>query len=201
MDRSPVAVTRPLCRCRVVRAGRLDRGPAALDLSEQNRCATNGDGIARPKRPAPQLRHRALEMSIMLTRLLRATLPAVLAGTFGLQPAHADIYTWVDASGGVNVSNLAPPDGVRITNVIVASPPKTTTHDDDREAARDAEVQALTKRVRQLEGDVESQGSGSNYWYYCRDPAGYYPDAQTCPSGWLQVVPNRTADPTPGAGQ
>jgi hypothetical protein len=140
-------------------------------------------------------------MSIMLTRLLRATLPAVLAGTFGLQPAHADIYTWVDASGGVNVSNLAPPDGVRITNVIVASPPKTTTHDDDREAARDAEVQALTKRVRQLEGDVESQGSGSNYWYYCRDPAGYYPDAQTCPSGWLQVVPNRTADPTPGAGQ
>ena len=25
---------------------------------------------------------------------------------------------------------------------------------------------------------------------YCRAPAGYYPDVQTCPSGWLQVVPN-----------
>ena len=137
----------------------------------------------------------------MLTRLLRATLPAVLVGTFGMQPAHADLYTWVDASGGVNVSNLAPPEGVRITRVIVASAPKTTPRDDGRDAARDAEVQALTKRVRQLEDEVKSQGSDSNYWYYCRDPAGYYPDAQTCPSGWLQVVPNRTADPTPGVGQ
>ena len=30
----------------------------------------------------------------------------------------------------------------------------------------------------------------SSYQWYCRDPAGYYPDVQTCPSGWLQVVPN-----------
>ena len=137
----------------------------------------------------------------MLTRLLRATLPAVLAGTVGLQPAHADIYTWVDASGGINLSNLAPPEGVRITNVIVASAPKTTTRDDARDAARDAEVQVLTRRVRQLEDEVKSQGSSSNYWYYCPDPAGYYPDTQTCPGGWLEVVPNRTADPTPVAGQ
>jgi hypothetical protein len=35
----------------------------------------------------------------------------------------------------------------------------------------------------------ELQDSGSNYWY-CPNPAGYYPDVQTCPSGWLQVVPN-----------
>ena len=138
----------------------------------------------------------------MLTRFLRATLPAVLAGTFGLQPAHADLYTWVDASGGVNVSNLAPPKGVRITNVISASASKATTRDDDgREGARDAEVQALTKRVRQLEDEVKSQGSGSNYWYYCREPAGYYPDVLTCPSAWLQVVPNLPAELTLGAGQ
>src|SRR3979409_137645 len=124
-------------------------------------------------------------MSMTRTCLLRAALPVVLAGTFGLQPAHADLYTWVDASGGVNVSNLAPPEGVRITNVILASAAKTTRRDDDaREAARDAEVQALTKRVRQLEDEVKSQRSGSNYWYYCRNPAGYYPEAQTCPSGW-----------------
>ena len=138
----------------------------------------------------------------MLTRRLQATLAVVVAWTFGLQPAHADLYTWVDASGDVNVSNLAPPKGVRITNVISASASKATTRDDDgREGARDAEVQALTKRVRQLEDEVKSQGSGSNYWYYCRDPAGFYPDTQTCPSGWLQVLPNRTADATPGAGQ
>src|SRR3984893_1678700 len=137
----------------------------------------------------------------MLTRILRVTLPVVLASTFGLQPAYADVYTWVDASGGVNVSNLAPPEGVRITHVIPASPPKTTTRDDAREAVREAEVQALTKRVRQLEDQVGSQGSGSNYRYYCGDTGGYYPDVQTCASEWLQVVPNQTADSTPGAGQ
>jgi len=38
--------------------------------------------------------------------------------------------------------------------------------------------------------DVEPQDSGLNYWYYCPNPAGYYPDVQTCPTGWLQVVPN-----------
>jgi len=27
------------------------------------------------------------------------------------------------------------------------------------------------------------------YWYYCPDSKTYYPYAQTCPSGWLQVVP------------
>ena len=32
-------------------------------------------------------------------------------------------------------------------------------------------------------------GSGSSYWY-CGDPAGYYPDVQTCPNGWVQVVPS-----------
>ena len=137
----------------------------------------------------------------MLTRLLRTTLPAVLAAAFGLQPAHADIYTWVDASGGVNVSNLAPPEGVRITNVIRATPKTTARDDGAAEATRGAGVQALTKRVRRLEDEVASQGSGSNYWYYCSNPAGYYPDVQTCPSEWLQVVPNQTADSSPGAGQ
>jgi hypothetical protein len=166
------------CRCRAARS---------------NRPLTIAD-VVQPK----QANHR----STMLTRFLRATLPVVVAGTLGLQPAYADLYTWVDASGGVNVSNLAPPEGARITNVILASAPKPPTRDDEaREVARDAEVQTLTRRVRQLEDEVKSQGSGSNYWYYCRDPAGYYPDAQTCPSGWLQVVPNPTADPIAGAGQ
>ena len=31
--------------------------------------------------------------------------------------------------------------------------------------------------------------SSSIYWY-CGDPAGYYPDVQVCASGWMQVVPN-----------
>ena len=48
---------------------------------------------------------------MMLTRFLNAGLPAVLAWTLALQPAHADIYTWVDASGTINMSNLQPPSG------------------------------------------------------------------------------------------
>jgi hypothetical protein len=88
---------------------------------------------------------------LMGTRLLRASLPAILAATFGLQPAHADIYTWVDASGSINVSNLAPPDGVRVASVVHESAPAIAAR---AEAARQAEVQAVAERVRQLE-DLE----------------------------------------------
>jgi hypothetical protein len=28
-----------------------------------------------------------------------------------------------------------------------------------------------------------------DYWYYCAQSATYYPYAQTCPAGWMQVVP------------
>ena len=91
----------------------------------------------------------------MLTPLLRAALPAVLSGTLGLQPAYADIFTWLDASGVVNVSNLAPPENVRVTKVIHASAPKTTAPADAvRDPARDSEVQALTECVRELEDQV-----------------------------------------------
>jgi hypothetical protein len=30
----------------------------------------------------------------------------------------------------------------------------------------------------------------SEYWYYCPDNRAYFPYAQQCPSGWLQVVPS-----------
>ena len=88
--------------------------------------------------------------------LLRAALPAVLAGMVGLPPAHADIFTWVDASGRVNISNLDPPEGARVTNVLHMSAPNATVPDDAaREALRRAEVQALAERVRQLQDEVE----------------------------------------------
>ncbi|MDD2541681.1 MAG: hypothetical protein PHH28_11650 [Desulfuromonadaceae bacterium] len=28
------------------------------------------------------------------------------------------------------------------------------------------------------------------YWYYCRDPEGYYPYIKRCPKGWMRVVPS-----------
>lgn len=81
---------------------------------------------------------------MMLTHALRVALAVALAFTFGLRSAHADIYTWVDETGVINVSNLAPPDGVRVINVMRASPPSA--------AAR--QTQALTDRVQQLEDEV-----------------------------------------------
>jgi hypothetical protein len=27
------------------------------------------------------------------------------------------------------------------------------------------------------------------YWYYCKDPEGYYPNIKSCPKGWMKVVP------------
>jgi len=29
----------------------------------------------------------------------------------------------------------------------------------------------------------------SGYWYYCRNPDGYYPYIKECPGGWQQVEP------------
>lgn len=30
----------------------------------------------------------------------------------------------------------------------------------------------------------------TNYWYYCQDPEGFYPDVEECPDGWQRVAPN-----------
>lgn len=30
----------------------------------------------------------------------------------------------------------------------------------------------------------------TGYWYYCRNPQGYYPYVERCPSGWMKVVPD-----------
>ena len=34
----------------------------------------------------------------------------------------------------------------------------------------------------------------TNYWYYCQDPEGYYPDINECPDGWQQVAPQPDED-------
>ena len=72
-------------------------------------------------------------------------------------PARADIYTWTDANGVVNVSNIAPPPNTRVSNVTVehAVPPSPPS-DGAREAARQAEFMAMADRIRQLENDAQS---------------------------------------------
>jgi hypothetical protein len=34
-----------------------------------------------------------------------------------------------------------------------------------------------------------SETEQPSYWYYCRDPEGYYPYVTRCPSGWAKVAP------------
>jgi hypothetical protein len=93
-------------------------------------------------------------MSTMPTRVLQAWLLVVLAGTAAVQLAHADIYTWVDGSGTINVSNLPPPEGVSVTKVTHESP-SAPRDEVARAAAHQAEVQALEDRVGQLENEVQ----------------------------------------------
>jgi hypothetical protein len=92
----------------------------------------------------------------MPRHLPRVLMPLVLACTLGATFAHAAIYTWVDASGTVNISNLPPPEGARVISVVQESPPRIAPPADAAsEAARQLEVQALSERVRQLEYEAE----------------------------------------------
>jgi hypothetical protein len=37
----------------------------------------------------------------------------------------------------------------------------------------------------------ESRQEEPGYWYFCKDPEGYYPYVKKCPKGWLRVVPSQ----------
>src|SRR6476646_8224997 len=95
-------------------------------------------------------------MTAMRSVLFQSALPVICACALLPQLARADIYTWKDASGRINVSNLAPPEGARVTNVVRERAPAASSPRSDaiRSAARDAEVQALEERVRQLQDEV-----------------------------------------------
>jgi hypothetical protein len=100
----------------------------------------------------------------LLRRALPTPLLTLLAFACALPPAHADIYTWTDDKGRVNISNLEPPDGARVTNVMRENKAMTAANEAAREAARErerealkeAEVRALAERVRQLQAEVEN---------------------------------------------
>jgi len=86
------------------------------------------------------------------------SLPIVLVALFGLAlnipVARADIYTWTDANGRVNISNLTPPDGVQVTSV-VRETPKPIMPMQLAAPPPQQDVQVLSDRVRQLELEVE----------------------------------------------
>src|SRR5262244_398026 len=73
----------------------------------------------RPTMPAMGCAHHRL--ATLHSFVSRLVLPIAVAATLGPAYAYADIYTWVDASGALNVSNLTPPDGARVLKVIHTS--------------------------------------------------------------------------------
>jgi hypothetical protein len=98
-------------------------------------------------------------MRVSEQAMLKVTGPAsivVTAVLLAAPPARADVYTWVDASGNVTVSNLAPPSGVRITHVTHENPAAIAHAKAAQSAAQQAQVQALTQRVAELEREAEA---------------------------------------------
>lgn len=92
---------------------------------------------------------------MMIPRCLVTGAVALLVGAFGLQSALADVYTWTDASGRINISNLSPPDGAHVTSVIPSAPKSDAREEAAREAARRAEIQALNDRVARLQDQLD----------------------------------------------
>jgi len=77
-----------------------------------------------------------------------AALAALAALGFSTAVCAQQIYGWTDANGQVTYSNLPPPKGVKITDIIADKPlsPQAV-----QEAARRSEISALNDRIRLLE--------------------------------------------------
>jgi hypothetical protein len=45
------------------------------------------------------------------------------------------------------------------------------------------------------QGQQESASSPQHYWYYCKNPEGYYPYVRACPAGWQAVAPQPSDQP------
>src|SRR5437762_10318338 len=87
----------------------------------------------------------------MLRRFLTMVLPGMILCTFALQCAHADVYAWVDKSGRLTFSDLPPPPGARVVEVVTESSPGIAARADPppaREALHETEVRILSERVR-----------------------------------------------------
>jgi hypothetical protein len=92
--------------------------------------------------------------------MLRLALAVIFGLAAGSELARADVYTWTDAKGIINVSNLAPPDGARVDKVVqdvarAVVPPSVPAPMPSIDPLALAEVQVLATRVRQLEYEVD----------------------------------------------
>jgi hypothetical protein len=88
----------------------------------------------------------------MLKSHLLALLPAAIACSLPLQVAQADVYAWVNGSGGVTYSDVPPPAGARVLEVVPESAPRTVM---PREPAQESDARILAERVRLLERQMD----------------------------------------------
>jgi len=51
------------------------------------------------------------------------------------------------------------------------------------------QVPVVVERPAEIYVQPQPQAEAARYWYYCKDPAGYYPSVKSCPKGWMKVVP------------
>lgn len=104
------------------------------------------------------------------------------AGLFLPALCSADIYGWVDQFGNFTYSNMPPPKGARVTDVIPEEPAPSAKQ--QAEAARQREVDALNERVQMLELERTRQMQAVDYPYpaYPAYPGGAAPSGGVCES-------------------
>jgi len=123
-----------------------------------------------------------------------ASVLLAVAAAVSVPAAHADIFTWTDKSGNVNVSNLPPPEGARVTSV-TRDPPKDPAREAAAmEARRQAEVRALAERVQQLQAELERRDAPPPVAFMPPPPMPYSAPPPT-------YIVNVVAAPAPAYGQ
>jgi hypothetical protein len=121
-------------------------------------------------------------------RFLPTFLAIAAAAAVAIGPARADIYTWVDAKGIINVSNLTPPEGVTVKSITPTPPRDPAREAAALEAQRQDEIRALNDRVRDLQNELEQSR---------RDVPG--PMAYPPPFAYMPPMPMQYANPEPPA--
>jgi hypothetical protein len=115
-------------------------------------------------------------------------LATLLGLALNMSAARADIYTWTDANGRVNISNLTPPDGVTVTSVVRETPKPPVAMPLAVGSVAQPDVQMLNDRLRQLELEVElAKRQASPTVIYANAPAQapvpyYAPQSEPTPS-------------------
>lgn len=123
---------------------------------------------------------------------------ACAIGVLASSMARADIYTWVDAAGSLNVSNVPPPDGVTISKIVPDSPPRPVPPPGvEADARRQAQVQMLAERVQQLERQVATAPPSQPVVMYAPPPSNAEPQVQYAAyEGPQAYTQNASCDPS-----